>query len=62
MLLVSFIAGIKYPGYTAIGQLIYLIGRFLYSIPYSLRGSNSRGRGAILFNVGLVLNIVLSIK
>ncbi len=64
MVVSALIAGISYPLYTFYGQLIYLVGRFLYSTGYYNRGPNKRIPGALMYQaaqIGLFLTAIKSV-
>mmetsp|Transcript_29264 Transcript_29264/g.39558 ORF Transcript_29264/g.39558 Transcript_29264/m.39558 type:complete len:106 (-) Transcript_29264:78-395(-) len=52
-ILMSIACGIKYPYYTAIAQGCYIVGRFLFTLGYTIAGPNARIPGALLVDVAI---------
>ena len=57
----TLISGIQYPLITFATQIIYIIGRQLYSEGY-MKGADYRVAGAGLYQVANLVSIVLSVK
>ena len=62
VVLVSLVGGIQYPVYAFYGQLIYILGRALYSHFYYMRGHDAILIGSLLMHSGLLANLTLAVK
>lgn len=60
MIVASLIAGILFPYYSFLFQVLYAAGRLVYSSGYYYKGPNARVVGAILFDICLSFNMGLA--
>lgn len=61
MLLIAIIAGIGFPQYAFAIDIIYVIGRLLFSIGYMSSGPSGRLTGALICDFAILANLGLSV-
>ena len=62
VLVLSLISGIRYPGFTFYAKILYVLGRLAYSFGYVSWGPFYRVPGALMYQGGNFIVLVLGVK
>eukprot|EP00461_Guttulinopsis_vulgaris_P002958 UN02959 len=61
VILMAFVSGLYFPRLTVISQLVYIVGRILYSWMYTYGGPDGRLIGALILDAALLVILVCAV-